>query len=487
MASESVSARCYDLARFELLIAAVGLGRWGAKKMAAVAELAHTYRYPFPSHLEEGWGLRLATSGTARDLTANPYFFEGPLVRPDELSEMLLVVSNTVRSRFFQPGALREIDPVVTCSEHALRFEGFSSCCGVYARADLDGAAFEGGLSGRGTTNVDFNAPMRGALGRLRHTRAPRAQAHLAVGAKEVKLTTGVQSVVEKKVKLPLRWVKGFVEVQAYLGRLRPVLEVDGAEVPQFLRSLPRGGSPKRPSFVVPLGRGLRLTPRGTPGGVAVMGTERLRLLEPLAPRAKALRVWSEGSTGVSAWEIQVETGRLWLVISPDVARGFSGEGQVLSDLSGPDWERGLHAVRAQLKWQTQIDAARLGSAAQLDRAQVSAALAVLGSQGLVGFDPSSGAYFHRELPFDLSRVESLHPRLAAARKLVAEGAVRWKQGSASGEAMVRGSGVEHRVRLAPEGDHCTCRWFSKYQGERGVCKHILAARIDLEGEDASA
>jgi hypothetical protein len=89
--------------------------------MSAAAELAHTYRYPFPSHLEPEWGLRLATSGTARDLAASPYFFEGPLLRPDELSEMLLILSNTVRSRFYLPGALREIDPVVTCSEHALR------------------------------------------------------------------------------------------------------------------------------------------------------------------------------------------------------------------------------------------------------------------------------------------------------------------------------------------------------------------------------
>ena len=50
---------------------------------------------------------------------------------------------------------------------------------------------------------------------------------------------------------------------------------------------------------------------------------------------------------------------------------------------------------------------------------------------------------------------------------------------------MVRGSGVEHRVRLAAGGDRCTCRWFSRYQGQRGVCKHILAARIALEEDDS--
>ena len=43
----------------------------------------------------------------------------------------------------------------------------------------------------------------------------------------------------------------------------------------------------------------------------------------------------------------------------------------------------------------------------------------VLGARGLVGFDLSSQAYFHRELPFDLSEVEKLQPRLKAARQIL--------------------------------------------------------------------
>jgi uncharacterized Zn finger protein len=39
-------------------------------------------------------------------------------------------------------------------------------------------------------------------------------------------------------------------------------------------------------------------------------------------------------------------------------------------------------------------------------------------------------------------------------------------------------------VQLIPEGDKCTCPWYSKYQGTRGHCKHVLAARILLEGEE---
>ncbi len=30
----------------------------------------------------------------------------------------------------------------------------------------------------------------------------------------------------------------------------------------------------------------------------------------------------------------------------------------------------------------------------------------------------------------------------------------------------------------------CTCRWHSRYQGQRGPCKHILAVRMKVEGAD---
>ena len=44
---------------------------------------------------------------------------------------------------------------------------------------------------------------------------------------------------------------------------------------------------------------------------------------------------------------------------------------------------------------------------------------------GLVGFDLADSAYFHRELPFDLSLVEKLQPRLQNARKLLKANKVR--------------------------------------------------------------
>src|SRR5262249_10867718 len=111
------------------------------------------------------------------------------------------------------------------------------------------------------------------------------------------------------------------------------------------------------------------------------------------------------------------------------------------------------------------------------------------GSRGLVGFDLARGAYFHRELPFDMEKVESLHPRLLDARELIDNKQVRIVTQSGSGddlraEAYVQGTDVEHRVSLQPAGDTCTCPWYGKHQGDRGPCKHVLAARILLESAD---
>ena len=57
------------------------------------------------------------------------------------------------------------------------------------------------------------------------------------------KMQKTVTVLVERKVKLPLRWLKGFVEVQSYQRRmeLRATLPVVAAV--RFLRSLPNRGT----------------------------------------------------------------------------------------------------------------------------------------------------------------------------------------------------------------------------------------------------
>ena len=262
----------------------------------SAATLDFTYRFAFPSAVgetERGFCLRLATCGAQQE---QPYFFDGRLLAPRETGEMLLVLSDVVRTHFFLPRPML-LDPVVTSNEAMLRFEGFSGCCGVYARVDILAEAFHTDYLGRGTTNVDFNNPMRAALSRLRD----HDDARLAVGADGVELSKGGDTVVETKVKLPIRWIKGFNEVQIYQPTMSLKIDVPGAEARRFVRSLPRSGPAKKPSFVTQTGKTIRLSQRATKGAVQFHGTHRVRVLEPLMNTAKSLRIWADEDSGTTA------------------------------------------------------------------------------------------------------------------------------------------------------------------------------------------
>jgi len=80
--------------------------------------------------------------------------------------------------------------------------------------------------------------------------------------------------------------------------------------------------------------------------------------------------------------------------------------------LARPPSELVVAKVRASLKWQSELDAGRLAGELGLDAAEVEGrGFAILGSRGLAGFDSGSHRYFHRELPFDLDKVEDMQPR----------------------------------------------------------------------------
>lgn len=448
--------------------------------------LAYTYAYRHASQLETlpaGPKLRLATFGGAEE---HPYFFTGRIAQPRRTADLLRALMEVVKARYsIPPAMLKRIhamaDPVVTCNDDRLRFEAFSGCASSYARVDFLPESVETDSFGRGTTNVDFRAEMIAALASIRK----QDRVSLAVGSTAVELRRETGTVVEKKVALPVRWLKGFIEVQAYQPRLQPVHELTGIEALRFLRSMPRMKTSRHEIWVVPAGRGLRLSQIASKDGVRVTGIERLRVLEGIAPHAKMLRVFGDQRSGCSGWELDLGMARIHLILSPDVWRGFSGEGQLLSKLAEKNATDALPKVRAALAWQSMVDASALAKKSRLSADQIAGALALLAARGLVGYDLNSRSYFHRELPFDLSLVDKLQPRLGAAKKLLAAGGVQpTKDGS---EFFVTGTGVEHRVRWLGDTPRCSCPWFAKYQGERGPCKHVLAVQMFLDERESTS
>lgn len=446
------------------------------------ASLAHTYRYASPSGVAlgaEGPAVRLV--GSAPGGAVQP-FVRATLIRPRAVALGLRAVSDVVGSRFHWPAAMVQrlillADPVLTWGTDRLRVEGFSACCGIYARADLDERALELHEVRHGTTNVDFNAPMRAALARVRDGET----AHLRVSADGVALEREDEQVEERKVDLPLRWLKGFGEVQAVQRRMEARATLDRASALRFLRGLPRSGRTSEVFHAVPAGRTLRLTGQPRPGSVRLAGVSRLRALEPLLPLAERLEVYEDPATGATAWRLTSAGISVTTVLSPEVWRGFSGEGQLVGDLATAD-DRVEARLRAALSWQAELSPVELASRAGLSQEDVASALARVAAHGLAGFDVARGAWFHRVLPYDLEAARpglaEQNRRLVGARTLVEEGAVTLTGGGAT----VRSGDVIHRVGAEPEGDPdatpCTCVWWGKHQGARGPCKHVLATRI---------
>jgi hypothetical protein len=443
-----------------------------------VAATEQTYSYVAPSSVASTAGrteVSLATSGGSAE---HPWFFSGFLGAPRQTAQALLVVAEVARTRYYEPpqmvrARILAADPVVTSNLDRLRFESFSACAGVYARLDLEPGLLGEAPRDWGTTNVDFNPPMRAALAGVHDADAML----MHVGHDEVRVATLGGSAVERKVPLPARWLKGFAEVQVACSRMVAAHELTAVEARRFLQSLPRTRS-RTVAWATPAGRGLRLASRRSAGAVCLAGPERLRLLEKLLPFARALRAY--GPVGVeghgaepSSWEMELEGARVVFAVSPELFRGFSGEGAVLSDLANAD-DAAVDAVADALHGEPAVDPARVADDTGLDRPAVQSALVALGAAGRVGYDLATSAFFHRELPFDREALEAMHPRLLGARQLVEAGAVRLDEDGSS--ASVASGDAEYLVRFDDSGSRCTCAWYAKHRGERGPCKHVLAA-----------
>ncbi|MET9372309.1 SWIM zinc finger family protein [Streptomyces griseoflavus] len=422
-------------------------------------------------------GLETSRGATPSGFQDHPRFFSGFLTSPQAAAAGLLSVADIAAARYYRPRLPAWLDPVVTGNGDRLRFESFSGCCGVYARLDVLADALDGGEIGHGTSNFDVNNPLREALTRV----GPRDPVHLRVGPDELAVTALGGAVVEKKVPLPDRWLRGFAEAQAIAAKFDLRAELPASEAVRFLRSFPRSGGrePRGPVWFVPARQGLRPTTCPAPGAVCLPGPERLAAFHRVLRHATALRVYGPAGDGraatASAWEAVLPGMRLTLTLSPDPARGFSGEGGVLEALADDETVQDAELVAVLLAWEPRIDVSALAAACGLTTARVRSALTRLATSGRVGYDTAEAAYFHRQLPYDSGLAERHNPRLRHARALLSANAVTLDgaMGTLTAE-----DGHTHRVREDAGVLRCSCLWWARYRGGRGPCKHALAVRM---------
>lgn len=436
-----------------------------------------TYSYASPSSLlkgQQGDQLFLSNYSEVQKKTS-PCFFWGRLKDPHTTARCLIALSNVVQSSFslspFEMAKLK--DPIVTAGNEKIRFEGFSHCAGVYARVDVLPDGHDGEFIDTGTTNVDFNQPMISSLSRINKSE----HMLLSVGSKEVSISAGNRKVVERKVPLPVKWIKGLTSVQLFLADTEHRISLNRMQALQLFQTLP-SGTVKTDYYLLVRGGRAQFTPVKSAEAVCVGGIHRLKLIAPLLPMADELKVFAHPDMQSTTWQLYFGALRFSLTISRDSWRGFSGEGAALEDLLEDIPQHWVELTDNYSYANHEFNPTLFALEEDIDIQKLSSITARLAAMGLLGFDLDDNRFFYRQLPYKLERILSLNPRLKDAEKLLEEGKVEIVENTSDKlEARVQGSGVKHVVIIEGEKSRCTCTWFAKHQGERGFCKHVLAVK----------
>ncbi|AZA82286.1 hypothetical protein C1637_09275 [Chryseobacterium lactis] len=419
--------------------------------------------------------LFLAKYSEVQKNTDVPCFFWGNVGQPFILARCLITLSNIVKSSFnlspFQMALLK--DPIVTAGNERLRFEGFSHCAGVYARVDVLSEGLDGEFLENGTTNVDFNQAMITALGSIR----PNEKIMLSVGEKEVGLYKDEKKIVERKVPLPVKWIKGLGTVQVYLSESEKRHTFNKIQTQQLFRGMPKGII-KSDYYLIVRGNKPMFSPVKSADAMCIGGLHRLRLLEPLLPYIDSMQVFAHPNMQSTTWQLYMGNIKFSFSLSRESWRGFSGEGAVLDSLITDVSDEWIDALDKYAYANQSFNATMLALEENISLSKTDNLTGRLAAMGLLGYDLDDNEFFYRRLPFRLSRVMELNPRMKNAEKLINEGKVVILNNSKERtEARVEGTGVHHTVIIEDEKERCTCEWFSKYQGERGPCKHVLAVK----------
>jgi len=417
--------------------------------------------------------LVLAHQTEIEEVNNIPCFFWGNLTDPYVTAKCWTTIAKVVRSSFGPiPPSLR--DPIVSAGSERLRFEGFSSCNGVYVRLDMKPEAIDGEFIANGTTNVDFNDPMLNALNAIQKNE----KVTLAVGQQDVQVITSKAKVTEKKVTLPMRWIKGLTSVQLYLADMDIKFELNKVQTIQLFQSLPKG-TVKGDFFITKRAGKFMFSTLATADSVRIGGVQRLRLLEGILAIVDKIFIYESADKQTCAIVAEFGKMQLLMAFSPDSYRGFSGEGNVLETMTENlpiEWVYGLNSL---LKSNETFDPTMLSIENDIDFGTMDNLTSNLSSMGLLGYDLSEKAHFYRRLPFKTERILSLNPRLKNAKKLLANEDIEIVERRAEYiEAKVKGSGVVHKVIIDHNSQRCTCDWFTAYQGKRGICKHILGVKM---------
>jgi hypothetical protein len=425
------------------------------------------------------------------------------------------------------PGAFIPLDPVVTVQPDQVMFEVFSKDEGTYATLALAGRGLElHGDPSYGTTNIDFSQALYDSVQQMRSYRRTR----LTIGREAVRLATAQAGpkgeVLEKKIKIPDSWLRGFLQVQSSATLPAAAFSVAPIDLYNLLRHLRLHADKKgkrrglrielvpgeRPRLVLePWEVVLTVTGEAYKGRAAkvvrVWGRRRLLLIRRVLPFVERVDVHLSGSGLPSFWVFRAGDMTFTLGLTGFTTSNWSQA--VTFDLllprktQDPADNKALAAVEKHLHKVWFATATDLAQVTGLKGPALLEALQVGCQKGRLMYDLASGLYRLRPLtdvPVDMNRLEYRNQRERVAHdlltrrgavKIVSENRIAGTGLELTGKVVVDEDKREYRPKmvLTDEGNvgkaECTCAFFRKQGLKAGPCLHLVALRLVYAEQEA--
>ena len=400
-----------------------------------------------------------------------------------------------------------KLDPIVSVQPDATFFEAFSTDESTYVRVTLPHSALDTKDTPIcGTTNIDFSLALEREFARARSYR----DLSLTVGSKSVSVDLGVSSVQEKKIDLPMSWVKGLVEVQAALSLESVHLELSSSFVADLiarLQSQIEKHGPRHLLFILEPGLPVRV--RVEPWGeeyidldskyegserreIKFWGRRRIRVLENLLPLVEKVSVRLIDSGMPSFWSASHDGVKIDIGLSGWTSQNWAGRAKFsalmpTASANSPQTEQASNHLREQSK----LSVAGLAGLLNVSSLESQALLQRLCLAGVALYDADDAEYRWRqlfpEINFDDDSASSREERFGLSIYKSNQVAASFEPGQDSSTIVKAEVEVENKsftVQITIDIDgratraQCDCNFFNYNKLRLGPCRHIVATSL---------
>ncbi len=416
------------------------------------------------------------------------------------------------------PLAALILDPIISVHPDGVFFEVFSKDESSYGHLHIEKGALEFATKPTcGTTNIDFSQALFDGVQQMRSYRETKLHIGGQTGSQVRVATAGTTDVLEKQIRVPDSWLRGFLQVQSAATLPMDSFRMSAMDLYNVLWHLRMNGDRKgkrrglrielvpgeMPRLVLePWEKVVHTTAAKFTGKAArvvrVWGRRRLLLVRRLLPYIESAEVHLLGSGLPSFWIFRGHGITLTIGMSGFIASNWSQA--VNFDLMLPRQTQTSEPLETVLRHLADdvwfAPAKDIGKATGIKGPALLETLQLGCQQGKLMYDLAHGVYRLRplvETPLDLLRLQYRNQREKVAHDLL----VRREAVRIVSENRIAGTGLElvgqvsvtedrrdyrPQMLLGDEGQvskaECTCSLFRKQGIKTGPCVHLIALRL---------